>query len=365
MVVAQDIIKQDCIKIDANETFSKVFSLFKDTDAIVVTDHDKYQGMLLKKTLMEPKITIQTKVHTMLTHTPKITPTEPIEEIARIMIENHIYHLPVLDNETFLGIVTADDVLKKLTEQQIGSQPIKDIMCTQPLSIGPEETIGKVLHLFQHQDIPYLAVVDHNNLVGAITMNDIINNVMHPHAKNQERIDFDTLKRQKLDLPVRTIMQEQPLLLSPETTVRDVHSKMHKLDLPGVLIGKENRLHGIVTHKELLIPSAGITKEETIAVQFHRNTKRVEGFDKEQAVNFLREEFLKHYEKYLEFGYLHVSLEQHKETKHELHRIVCEMKLSSTQRGVFYASHEGWGPMQAMKNTKDAIEHQMQKAKNV
>jgi hypothetical protein len=38
------------------------------------------------------------------------------------------------------------------------------------------------------------------------------------------------------------------------------------------------------------------------------------------------------------------------------------MKLSS-QKGVFYASHEGWGSLQAMKNTYGAIEHQIQKAK--
>lgn len=362
MITAQDILNKDFVKIDTNESFSKVLSLFKDIDAIVITEHDKYQGMLLKRTLMEPKITLQTKVHTVLTHTPKLTPTEPVEEIARIMIENHIYHLPVLQNETVLGIVTADDILKKLTEQQIGSQPIKTIMCTQPLSIGPEETIGKVLHLFQHHDIPYLAVVDHNNLVGAITLNDVINNVMHPHIKNEGSDDFSSEKRQKLDISIKSIMQEQPLLLSPETTIQDVHSRMHKFDLPGVLIGKENHIHGIVTHKELLASFASLQKSELFEIQFHRNTKKVDGFDKEHAVHFLREEFIMHYEKFLGFGYIRISLEQHKETKDSFHRIVCEMKLSS-QKGVFYASHEGWGSMQAMKNTSQAIEHQINKSK--
>lgn len=362
MVSAQDILNQHMITVDGNESFSKILPLFKDTDAIVVTDHDKYQGMLLKRTLMEPNISLETKVHTMLTHTSKLSLTESLEEIARIMIENHVYHLPVINNETILGIVTADDVLKKLTEQNIGLQPVKTVMCTQPLSIGPEETIGKVLHLFQHQDIPYLAVVDHNNLVGAITMDDIIEQVIHPHMKTEGHGDFSSAKRQKLDLPVKSIMQEQPLLLSPETTIRDVHTKMHRFELPGILIGTEHHLHGIVTHKELLAPYAGVEKQETIAIQFHHNVKSVHGFDKEQTVHFLREEFLKNYDKYLEVGYLHVSLEQHKEIKQGLYRIVCEMKLSG-RPGVFYATHEGYGPMQAMKNAFLAIEHQINKAK--
>lgn len=364
MVSAQDIINPNVETIDANESFSKILARFKDTDAIVVTDNTKYQGMLLKRTLMEPNISLQTKAHTILTHTPKLSPTEPIEEIARVMVENHVYHLPVIHNEVILGLVTADNVIKKLTEQNLGSQPIKNIMCTQPLSISPGETIGKVLHLFQHQDIPYLAVIDHNNLVGAITMDDIIEQVMHPHLKTEGHGDFSSDKRKKLDLLVSSIMQEQPLILSPETPVRDVHTKMHQFDLSGVLIGTENHLQGIVTHRELLAPFGGLQKQETIDIQFHHNVKNVEGFDKTQATDLLREEFLRNYEKFLGLGYLHVSLEQHKEQKQGMYRVICEMKLS-TRQGVFYATHEGLGPHQAMRNAFLAIEHQIKKAKDV
>ncbi len=363
MVVAQDILKTDIIKKDSNDSFSQVINLFNDTDAIVITDHGKYQGMLLKRTLMEPTVTLQTKLHTMLTHTPKLTPTTSVEEIARVMVENNVYYLPVLNNDALLGIVTADDVIKKLTENNVGLQPIKAIMCTQPLSIGPEETIGKVLHLFQQKNISYLAVVDRTNVVGAITINSIINNVLkHAHSNIEARNDFSSEKRQKFDLPAKTIMQEQPLLLSPETTIRDVHTTMHTSELPGVLIGKENHLHGIVTHKELLAPYADFEDEETIAIQFHHNNSKVEGFDKEETVSFLREEFLKNYEKFLVVGYLHVTLEQHKEIKQGLHRVVCEMKLSG-KPGVFYATHEGYGPNQAMRNAFLAIEHQINKVK--
>jgi CBS domain-containing protein len=362
MVLAQDLLKTDIIKKDSNESFSQVVNLFNDTDAIVITEHGKYKGMLLKRTLMQPSITMQSKLHSLLSHTPKLAPTTPIEEIARVMVENNTYHLPVLNNDVFLGVVSADDVLKKLTEQNIGTQPIKTIMCTQPLSVSPHDTIGKALHLFQQENVSYLAVVEHNNVVGAITINTIIQNVLHSHNNVEGRDDFESEKRQKLDLPAKTIMDEQPLLLSPETSIRDIHTKMHQSELPGILIGKENHLHGIVTHKELLAPYAGFEKEETIAIQFHHRNTSVNGFEKEATVQFLREEFLKNYEKFLEVGYLHVSLEQHKEIKQGLHRVVCEMKLSG-RPGVFYATQEGYGPMQAMRNAFLAIEHQINKTK--
>lgn len=362
MFSAQDILRKEIIKKDSNDTFSHTMNLFDTTDAIIVTDHDKYQGMLLKRSLMEPTLTPHTKIHTFLTHPPKLTPTTTLEEIACAMVTNNIYTLPVLDNETLLGIVIADDVIKNLTEQALGAQPIKTIMCTTPLSVNPEETIGKVLHLFRHQHIPYLPIVDHATIVGSITLGVLVKNILHGPTNVEGRDNFESERRQQLDLPIKTIMQEQPLLISPETSIKDVHQKMHQFELPGVLIGKENHLHGIVTHKELLAPYAGFEKEETIAIQFHHRNTKVQGFDKEQAVELLRSEFLKNYEKYLELGYLHVSLEQHKETKQGLFRVVCEMKLSG-KPGVFYATHEGYGPQQAMRNAYLAIEHQINKAK--
>jgi predicted transcriptional regulator len=291
-----------------------------------------------------------------------LTSTTALEEIACAMVTNNIYTLPILDNEKLLGIVTADDVIKKLTEQTLGTQPIKTIMCTTPLSVNPEETIGKVLHLFRHQHIPYLPIVDHTTIVGSITLDILVKNIFHGPINVEGRDNFVSEQRQQLDLPIKTIMQEQPLLISPETSIKDVHQKMHQFELPGVLIGKENHLHGIVTHKELLAPYAGFEKEETIAIQFHHRNTKVQGFDKEQAVELLHSEFLKNYEKYLELGYLHVSLEQHKETKQGLFRVVCEMKLSG-KPGVFYATQEGYGPQQAMRNAYLAIEHQINKAK--
>ncbi len=362
MVTAQEILDKNVIQLDPNEPFHKVISLFKDSEALVVSEKKEYKGMLLKHCLLDPTVTLETKIHNAVTHAPKISPQEPIEEIARVMVENNVYHLPVLSENKFFGIVSAEAVVEKLTEQQIGNQPIKTIMCTQPLSISPHETIGKAVHLFQQEHLTYLAVVEHTNVVGAVTIDTLVQNIIHGPRAVEGRDDFESERRQKLDFCVKTIMLEPPVLLSPETTIRDVHSTMHRFKQPGILIGKENHLQGIVTHKELLAPYAGFEKEETIAIQFHQRNASVQGFEKEQTVQFLREEFLKNYEQYLGTGYLHVSLEQHKEIKQGLHRVVCEMKLSA-KPGVFYATQEGYGPMQAMRNAFLAIEHQMNKAK--
>lgn len=363
MVTAEDIIRKDVQTQDINSSISQAIHLFQNTDAIIVTDQGKYHGMILKRILIDPTVNPQTKLHTVLTHAPKLQLKSPLEEIARVMVENKIYTLPVLHNDTLLGVVLADDVIQKLTEQQLGTQPAKTIMSTNPLSVSPYETIGKILHLFRQEHLTYLPVLDHTTVVGAISLNMLINNVLFTPGNIDSHEHFASEKKQKLDLPAKTIMLEQPLLLTPETTIQNVHRNMHTSETSGILIGKDNHLHGIITHKELLAPFAGFEREETIDIQFHHRNDNVQGFNKEATVQFLREEFLKNYQKFLETGSLHVSLEQHKELKQGLHRVVCEMRLSG-KPGVFYATQEGYGPMQAMKNAYLAIEHQIKKAKN-
>jgi CBS domain-containing protein len=363
MVTAQDILDKDSIVRDSNDILSQVINLFNDTDAIVITDHGKYQGMLLQRTLLEPKATLKTKLHTLLSHTPKLALDTPVEEIARAMIENHVYTLPVLDNDAIIGVVTADRIVQTLTEQHLGSQPINTIMCSEPLSVNSEETIGKVLHLFQRENVSYLAVVDDRIVVGSISIDTVINKVIQAHSNVEERVDVESEQRQRLNSPAKTIMQESPLLIPPDATIKEAHAKMHKFEQPGILIGKDNHLYGIVTHQELLALYGGYEKEETIAIQFHHHNDKVEGFDKQEAVDTLRSEFLKNYEKFLEVGYLHVTLEQHKETKQGVHRVVCEMKLSG-KPGIFYTTSEGFGPMQAMQNAYRALEHQINKSKH-
>lgn len=366
MVTANDILDTETVQIDANEPFHKVVSLFKETDAIVVTDNKRYKGMLLKRCLMEPKFSMQMKVHTALSHTAKIAPTEPLQEVARVMVENRVYHLPVVSDDKVLGVVTADAIVKELTKEALGSQPVRTIMSTQPLSIAPDDTLGKVIKMFQQQDIPYLPVLDKNRVVGVITMDDILEHVAHPEVKidgTPGHGEFAAQKTKVMDLPVKGLMRETLNFVSPETSIRDVHARMHRFDQNGILIGNEHHLDGIVTHKELLMPFTGLQKEETIAIQFHPSAAKVEGFDKDEAVDMLRGEFLRNYEKFLQTGYLHVSLEQHKEAKQGLHRVVCEMKLSG-KPGVFYATQEGNGPLQAMRNAYLAIEHQINKTKH-
>ena len=55
-------------------------------------------------------------------------------------------------------------------------------------------------------------------------------------------------------------------------------------------------------------------------------------------------------------------MKEHKEGKDNYPLITCQIRLSSF-RGMMYATDEGYGFMQALKNAVNALEHQIRKIK--
>lgn len=47
-----------------------------------------------------------------------INPTQTVEEVMALMTSKHIRHLPVLENEKLIGVISIGDVVKKLMEEK-------------------------------------------------------------------------------------------------------------------------------------------------------------------------------------------------------------------------------------------------------
>lgn len=89
----------------------------------VVSQRDLFRGALAKA--LGYGETAQKKLHSMLlvkevmsTEVVTIGPHEPLANAARLMIENKIGCLPVVDGETLLGIVTETDFVARVLDER-------------------------------------------------------------------------------------------------------------------------------------------------------------------------------------------------------------------------------------------------------
>lgn len=95
-----------------------------------------------------------------------------VGDAFRLMAQNHIGGIPVVDDQSHLiGIITNRD----LRFQDDVTTPIKEVMtCENLITVGPKTTIPEATEVLRANRIEKLPVVDQNNkLVGLITFRDI------------------------------------------------------------------------------------------------------------------------------------------------------------------------------------------------
>jgi len=365
MVVAYDIIEKEFPRIEVDTPLSKVVPMFERTSAIVVMDGKSYQGMLIEKDVMRAKLSLDTKAKTMIRHVPKVSSDMQVEEMARLIIESGTYMLPVLPQDTLMGVVTADGLLSEIVAREYGDESIKTYMNSPVTTIGADDTVGKAIKMFKELNISRLPVVDKHRLTGIITMDDIARKIIHPEDKAKGWGKYGEIiaeKKHYLDLPVEGLMVDDPLMMPPESTIKEIIESMILYNLRGMLLGADNQVQGIVTKKDLLRPLAARMEQhqQVFSLQFAGELDDIPNFNKEEARSYALDELQRH-QRFLEVGELYLHLKRHKETKQGIPLIYCKVRLSSP-RGMFVADEEGWGFMHAIRGAMTDIDRQIRKA---
>jgi acetoin utilization protein AcuB len=120
-----------------------------------------------------------------------IRPDTTLPEAHKIMIDEEIRRLPVVDNENrLLGIVTIGDVRSaepspatslSIWEMNylLAALKIEKIMTRNPKTISPDSTIGEAARMMLENRISGLPVVDsQNHVIGILTESDIFSMVV-------------------------------------------------------------------------------------------------------------------------------------------------------------------------------------------
>jgi CBS domain-containing protein len=88
-----------------------------------------------------------------------------------------LVHCPESGNPQDLkGILTERDIIELIARKNvdIGDFQVKDIMSEKIISVTSEETAGDALNLMIENQIRHLAVMEDENLVGVLSMRDIL-----------------------------------------------------------------------------------------------------------------------------------------------------------------------------------------------
>jgi len=103
-----------------------------------------------------------------------IPPNTSILKAMEVMRKNSIRHLPVVDGQELVGLVTEGDLRQASLLSMVDKVSIEDVMIRKPVTISPEDSIEEAAKLIFLHKIGGLPVVKGKKLVGIITIVDIL-----------------------------------------------------------------------------------------------------------------------------------------------------------------------------------------------
>ena len=128
----------------------------------------------------EPLSTIMTK--DLIT----VGPNDSLDKVRAIFLSKRIHHLPVVDGQKLMGLLTTYDLFK--LERSAGSNQVtaKDAMTTKLATLTPNQKIGVAAEVFLENLFHALPIVENGNLVGIVTTFDVLKYSFRKEYPNQD-----------------------------------------------------------------------------------------------------------------------------------------------------------------------------------
>ncbi len=96
-------------------------------------------------------------------------------ECAKIMSEKHVGAVVVKDNLHSIGILTEQDIVRKAVAKGASTdESVKSFMETKLITITPDADIYDALIKMRDNNIRHLPVVENDKMVGLLTIKDIL-----------------------------------------------------------------------------------------------------------------------------------------------------------------------------------------------
>ena len=122
----------------------------------------------------------------MITDVIAVKGQTPIYEAIRILVENNVTGLPVVDDDmNIVGIVTEKDVLTLLysIEDRIGK--VEDFMTREVICFDEDDSLIGVMECLMQNGIRRVPITSQGKLVGVISRKDIIAYILKLRRKDK------------------------------------------------------------------------------------------------------------------------------------------------------------------------------------
>lgn len=378
----RDAISEEYETFSPDTPVSKLVGTFSDTSVqgVLVID-DEFRGVVTRRQLATSHRQPEEKLGSLVWHVPRLTPDEDIRKVAQLMIDSNVQLLPVFEGENLRGVVTARDILDEV-RPFLDVATVGDTFSRNLVSVESDATFGKALNLLRENRITHLPVVEDESAVGVLSLYDVTSFTIRSLRQSQGgdaggtdpfggEISSSAARSRRggygaregesarmLDLPVRDVMTSPVRTITPEKTLETAVEEIFDSTGSSLVVTDDDQPVGILTKTDVLDTltwEAGgnravqITGMELLDNVTHDEiVSMVDGFDnRDHGMTVLDAK---------------IHLHKHDEKRRGVPLILARIRLH-TDRGLYMASGEGFGASHALNEARDVLERRIRDKK--
>ncbi|MGH8991525.1 MAG: CBS domain-containing protein [Acidimicrobiia bacterium] len=104
-----------------------------------------------------------------------VTPAQSVTEVAQTMIQGRVGSAVVIDGPWLLGIFTERDALRAVASgADLNAASVKDWMTKDPVTVGPDIDTEEAAALMATHGFRHLPVVDGDTVIGMVSLRDLL-----------------------------------------------------------------------------------------------------------------------------------------------------------------------------------------------
>jgi len=171
----RDFMTSDVVSVEIPGNRDDVLKILKRTgiSGVPVLKDGKLVGIITRKDMLR-KVE-ETQLGLLMTGNPvTIGPDATVQDAATLMIRKSVRRLPVVEDESLLGLISVADLIAALAQLKI-KEEIKDRYTSQPFAIWEETPlplVGRIMEISGFDAIPILD--SESKLQGIISERDLI-----------------------------------------------------------------------------------------------------------------------------------------------------------------------------------------------
>lgn len=124
-------------------------------------------------------------------HIVSIRPDASVFDAIKLMADNTVGSLVVMDGEELVGIVTERDYARKVIIKGRSSEStrVEEIMTRDVLTTSSGQTVNECMEMMTERRIRHLPVVEDNRVIAMISIGDLVQAIISDQQQEIEQLE--------------------------------------------------------------------------------------------------------------------------------------------------------------------------------